>query len=83
MMKKRKAMQISELIQQLTEARRKHGDVPIRIWQEEMDYAFPFVVDVIPERIGKKYPQLSGSIVLNPIDALERDASSEIEPPGQ
>jgi hypothetical protein len=72
-------MLISELIQELTQAMQKHGDVPIRIWEEDMDYAFPFVLDGIPERIGEKYPALASSIVLNPIDALERD-DSESQP---
>ena len=37
-------------------------------------------VDVIPERIGKKYPELAGSIVLSPIDALERDDPRSASP---
>jgi hypothetical protein len=67
-LRRRKPMRASELVQQLTLAIHQQGDMPVRFWDGEMDYAFPLEIGTLPERVRMKYPDVTPSIIQRPLD---------------
>ena len=59
-----KPMLASDLVYALAEAIREHGDIPVRIWDKEIDYALPFVLERAPAKVQCKYPEIWPSLVL-------------------
>jgi hypothetical protein len=48
----------SELIRQLNAAIETHGDIPVRVWDEQMDAALPFILEPPSEYARRKYPDV-------------------------
>jgi len=47
----------SELIRQLRAAIEKHGDVPVRVWDEQMRAPQPFILEPPSDYARWKYPE--------------------------
>ena len=64
----RQPLSASELIQQLKTAVEKHGDIPVRVWDEQVGRPEPFFLDGPSDYIRLKYPDLWPCLTIRRVD---------------